>query len=54
MRRFLGVLNQFKLIDGKLLSTRDVVEILACDNPLVFDFEDAFNLEFEVIIFSLD
>lgn len=48
---FLNVLNQFKLIDGKILSTRDVIEILASDNPLVFDFDEAFNLEFEVIFF---
>ena len=38
------------VIDGKLLTTRNVVEILASDNPLVFDFDEAFDLEFEVII----
>lgn len=51
MRMFLNILNQFKLIDGKVLSSRDVIEILANDNPLVFDFDNSFNLEFEVIKF---
>ena len=48
MRMFLSILSQFKLIDNKTLSTREVIEILASDNPLVFDFDDAFNLNFEV------
>ncbi len=39
------------MIDGKILTTRNVVEILASDNPLVFDFDEAFNLEFEVYIY---
>ncbi len=50
MRMFLSILSQFKLIDSKTLSTREVIEILASDNPLVFDFDDAFNLDFEVCI----
>lgn len=52
MRNFLSILSQFKMIDGKILTTRNVVEILASDNPLVFDFDEAFNLEFEVYIYS--
>ena len=53
MRMFLSILSQFKLIDNKTLSTREVIEILASDNPLVFDFDDAFNLNFEVRKVSL-
>jgi hypothetical protein len=53
MRRFINVLNEFKLINSKTLTTKNVVEILAADNQLVYDFENSYYLDFEVIkIFS--
>ena len=45
---FLNVLNEFKLLDNKTLSTKEVVRILASDNTLVFDLENAYNLDFEI------
>ncbi len=51
IRDFLMIFNEYKLIDGKLLTTRDVIEIFASDNPIVFDSENAYNLELEVCIF---
>lgn len=48
MRRFINVLNEFKLIDKKTLSTKDIVEVLAADNQLVYDFDNSYNLDFEV------
>jgi hypothetical protein len=42
------VLNDYKLIDGKLLSSKDLIEILSSDNPIVYDSEGAYNLELEV------
>jgi hypothetical protein len=48
MRDFISILNELKLIDSKLLATRDVVEILASDNANVYDSENCYNLEFEV------
>jgi hypothetical protein len=48
LRRFLNILNEYKLIDATLLTTRDVVEIMASDNSLVFDSEDSYNLELEI------
>ena len=47
MRAFINVLNDFKLID-RALKTRDIVEILASDNQLVYDFDNSYNLEFEI------
>ena len=44
----LRALHEFKLIDGKFLTTRDVIESLATDNVQVFDSENSYNLEFEV------
>lgn len=49
MRGFLLVLNDYKLIDGKLLTTKDVIEILASDNAIVYDSDNSYNLELEVI-----
>lgn len=49
MRMFINYLNEFKLIQKKNLSTTDVVKILAADNEQVFDFDNAYNLDFEVI-----
>ncbi len=48
MRNFMTVLNDYKLIDGKLLSSKDLIEILSSDNPIVYDSEGAYNLELEV------
>ena len=48
MRRFLSILNELKLIDGKTLTTKDLVNILAGDNSLVYDSENAYNLDLEV------
>ena len=52
MRRFLNTLNELKLIDPeKSISTKEVMDILATDNPLVFDADaSAYNLELEVSI----
>jgi hypothetical protein len=47
MRSFLKILNEFKLIN-KTLSTKEIVKILAADNNLVYDFENAYNLDFEI------
>lgn len=47
MRAFVNVLNDFKMIDKKL-KTKDVVEVLAADNQLVYDSDNAYNLEFEI------
>jgi hypothetical protein len=44
------VLNDYKLIDDKLLTSKDIVNILSSDNPLVYDSDGAYNLELEVII----
>ena len=48
MRVFLNVLKDLKIIDGKTLSAKDVIEILSSDNKNVYDAENAYNLEFEV------
>ena len=42
------VLNDYKLIDGKLLTTKDAIEILASDNAIVYDSDNSYNLELEV------
>lgn len=42
------ILNDYKLLDGKILSSKDVIEIMATDNPIVFDSENSYNLELEV------
>lgn len=49
MRKFLLLLGEFKLLDGKFLTTKEVIEIMAAENPVVFDSENAYNLELEVI-----
>jgi hypothetical protein len=49
MRMFLNILNEFKLLDRKNLSTNEVVRILATDTNLVFDYDNSYNLDFEVI-----
>ena len=44
----LRAMHEFKLLDGKFLTTRDVIESLATDNCQVFDSDNSYNLEFEV------
>ena len=50
MREFLMVFNEYKLIDGKILSTKDIIEVFASDNPIVYDSDNSYNLELEVHI----
>ncbi|CAF0869215.1 unnamed protein product [Brachionus calyciflorus] len=48
MRDFLGLLNDFKILDAKLLSTREIIEVMSSDNPIVYDSENAYNLDLEI------
>ena len=48
MRDLLVALNNFKLIDGVTLKSRDVIESLAADNENVFDMDNSYNLDYEV------
>lgn len=41
-------MNDFKLLDGKNLNSKMVTEVMSNDNPLVFDSDDAYNLELEI------
>ena len=51
IRDFIVTFNEYKLIDGKILSTRDIVEVFASDNSIVYDSDNAYNLELEVWFF---
>ena len=53
MRDLLIALNNFKLIDGVTLKSRDVIESLAADNQNVFDMDNSYNLEYEVKLLFL-
>ena len=48
MRKLLNVLSDYKLLDGKPLTSRNVIEIMASDNPLVYDSDGCYNLELEI------
>ena len=48
LRKLLNVFNDYKLLDNKLLSPKILIEIMANDNPLVFDLDDSYNLELEI------
>jgi hypothetical protein len=50
MRKFLNDLSQLKIIDGKKLKSKDVIYIVADDNPNIHDFENSYNLEYEVTL----
>jgi len=52
MRGFINVMNDFKLVDRKNLTTKNLIEILASDNQLVYDFENSYYLDFEVLSFE--
>jgi hypothetical protein len=43
------VLNDYRLIEEKFLTSKDIINILSSDNPLVYDSDGAYNLELEVI-----
>jgi hypothetical protein len=49
MRDFISMLKAYELINSKSLCTKDVIKILAFDDPNVQDAEGCFNLELEVI-----
>lgn len=48
MRSFLNILNELKMLDGKLLSAKKVVQVMSSDNPIVFDSDNSFNLDLEM------
>lgn len=50
MRKLLMILDELKLLNGKLLTAKEVVEIMATENPIVYDSENCYNLELEVRI----
>lgn len=48
MRSFLNILNDLKILDGKLLTTKKVINIMSSDNSIVFDSDNSFNLDVEM------
>ena len=48
IRKLLMILDELKLLNGKLLTAKEVVEIMATENPIVYDSENCYNLELEV------
>jgi hypothetical protein len=48
LRKLLNILNEYKIIDSVNLSSKDIIEVMASDNSLVFDSEDSYNLELEI------
>ena len=49
MRELIYILNEFKMLSANSLRTKDVVCVLASDDENVFDAENTYNLEFEVM-----
>ena len=48
IRDFINIIYDYQLINSKNLSTKDVIKILAIDDPNIQDAEQHFNLELEV------
>lgn len=48
MRKFLHILNDLKLLDSKILTSKEVIEIMASDNSIVYDANNSYNLELEI------
>ncbi len=42
------MLGDFKLVDGKIISSKDIVDVFSSDNALVSDANGVYNLELEV------
>ena len=53
MREFMLMLGDLKLVDGKIISSKDIVDVLSCDNALVCDASGCYNLELEVTYFDI-
>lgn len=45
------IMGELKILNDKLLTAKEVVEIMAAENPIVYDSENCYNLELEVKFF---
>ena len=53
VRHFLSSLNDFSLINPKILTVKEVIEIISKENPIIYDSENSYNLGLEVRIITI-